>query len=80
MLKSLDSSALSSALMFGLLCFVAVGHSGAEVEMPRVLDDRMSLELVSQEPGIVTPIGLAFDQAGRLLVIESHTHFPPDQY
>ena len=40
----------------------------------------MKLELVAKEPDIVTPIGLTFDQRGRLLVIESHTHFPPDDY
>lgn len=47
---------------------------------PRVLDDRMRLELVAKEPDIVTPVGLTFDHKGRLLVIESHTHFPKADY
>jgi putative membrane-bound dehydrogenase-like protein len=47
---------------------------------PRVTDDRYKLELVASEPEIVTPIGLAFDRKGRLLVIESHTHHRPEGY
>ena len=47
---------------------------------PHVLDDRLTLELFAQSPDVVTPIGLTFDQSGRLLVIESHTHFPGDDY
>lgn len=47
---------------------------------PRVASDRYQLEMVATEPDIVTPIGLAFDQKGRLLVVESHTHQQPDGY
>jgi putative membrane-bound dehydrogenase-like protein len=54
--------------------------AAAEVQMPRVLDDRLQLELVAAEPDIVTPTGIAVDQRGRVLVIESHTHFRPDDY
>ena len=43
-------------------------------------DDRYKLELVASEPEIVTPIGMAFDRQGRLLVIESHTHERPEEY
>ena len=43
-------------------------------------DDRYKLELVASEPEIVTPIGMAFDRKGRLLVIESHTHQRPKDY
>jgi putative membrane-bound dehydrogenase-like protein len=35
---------------------------------------------VAEQPEIVTPIGMTFDQRGRLLVIESHTHFRPENY
>lgn len=38
------------------------------------------LELVAKEPDIVTPIALAFDANGRLLVVESHTHQRPKEY
>lgn len=47
---------------------------------PRVLIDGAKLELIASEPAIVTPVGLAFDSAGRLLVIESHTHQRPAGY
>jgi putative membrane-bound dehydrogenase-like protein len=47
---------------------------------PRVADSRYKLELVASEPEIVTPIGVAFDRQGRLLVVESHTHQRPKEY
>ncbi len=51
-------------------------------EKPRLLVDQpgFGLELVASEPDIVTPIGMAFDPQGRLLVIESHTHHRPEDY
>jgi len=59
-----------------LVClFVCCGVGNLVASEPRVLDHRMQLELVAREPDIVTPVGLTFDQQGRLLVIESHTHF-----
>jgi putative membrane-bound dehydrogenase-like protein len=45
-----------------------------------VTNERYKLELIASEPDIVTPIGMAFDRQGRLLVIESHTHEPPEGY
>src|SRR5437879_4106452 len=50
------------------------------VEMPVVADARLKLELVAAEPDIVTPMGIAVDERGRLLVVESHTHFRPADY
>jgi putative membrane-bound dehydrogenase-like protein len=47
---------------------------------PRVTHERYPLELIATEPQIVTPVGMTFDRAGRLLVIESHTHQPPEKY
>lgn len=47
---------------------------------PQVLDERLQISLVASEPDVVTPIGLTFDHRGRLLVIESHTHFPLEDY
>ena len=51
-----------------------------EAAPPRVTDDRCKLELIAIEPEIVTPIGMAFDREGRLLVVESHTHQRPEGY
>ncbi len=62
------------------LLYVALALVAAPVEMPRVVDDRLQLELILQEPDIVTPTGLTIDARGRVLVIESNTHFRPDGY
>lgn len=67
---------LAGVLAIGwLLC-----GAGLRAEPPRVLLDDYTLEQVAREPDIVTPVALAFDQQGRLLVIESHTHQRPDDY
>ena len=65
----------TAGLLAALCLFAADG-----VEMPRILDDRLKLELVAAEPDIVTPTGIGVDEQGRVLVIESNTHFPPDGY
>src|SRR5690349_8070722 len=52
----------------------------APVELPRVVDPRLRIELVAAEPDIVTPTGIAVDERGRVLCIESHTHFRPKDY
>src|SRR5687768_6652966 len=52
----------------------------ADIAPPKVLDDRLQLQLVAAEPDVVTPTGLAVDERGQVLVIESHTHFRPEGY
>ncbi len=49
-------------------------------ELPRCVDPSLSIELVASEPSIVTPVSCRFDSKGRLFVVESHTHFPPENY
>jgi len=69
--------------MNALLLLVAAfspGANPAPVEMPRVLDDRLVIELFTAEPDLVTPTGIAVDSKGRVLVVESHTHFAPEGY
>jgi putative membrane-bound dehydrogenase-like protein len=63
-----------------LLLPIALSISSAEAAEPRLSRDQYHLELVAQEPEIVTPIAMAFDGAGRLLVVESHTHQRPEDY
>lgn len=67
------------ALVFFL---VLCGQSMAQEkpEVPKVVDPRLVVELFAAAPQIKHPIGLDFDSKGRLLVIESHTHFPPAGY
>jgi len=59
---------------------IALTLLSAPPEMPQVKDDRLQLQLVAEAPQIVTPTGLAVDRQGRVLVIESHTHFRPNGY
>lgn len=60
---------------------IAAGTAGAgEPRPPLLLADGYRLELVATDPDIVTPVGAACDDRGRLFVIESHTHFPPQGY
>ena len=62
---------------------VALTQAGPEVPAsgpPKVTDPRLVLEQVAREPVIVTPTGLAVDSRGRVLIIESHTHFRPKDY
>jgi putative membrane-bound dehydrogenase-like protein len=49
-------------------------------DVPRASDPRLEVTLFAAAPDIVHPIGIDFDSKGRLLVIESHTHFPPGDY
>ncbi|WP_010584897.1 PVC-type heme-binding CxxCH protein [Schlesneria paludicola] len=52
----------------------------AEEDRPVSLDPRLVIELVAESPQLVTPTGIDVDQFGRVWVIESHTHFPPEGY
>jgi putative membrane-bound dehydrogenase-like protein len=49
-------------------------------ELPHVHDRRLHLSLVAEAPDIVTPTGVAVDEQGVIFVVESHTHFPPEDY
>ncbi len=64
-----------------LLAYFTVSVSvAAAVEPPRLLDPNLQIELIASEPDLVTPTGCCFADDGALLVIECHTHFPPDDY
>ena len=56
------------------------GESLAKSGLPRSLDSRLVFEQIAAEPDIVTPTGIAVDGRGRVLVVESHTHFRPEGY
>ena len=47
---------------------------------PKSSDGRIKVELIAEAPKIVTPTGVGVDTKGRVLVIESHTHFRPKDY
>lgn len=49
-------------------------------DRPKPVDARLAIDLFAAEPDIVTPTGITVDARGRVLVIESHTHFRPEGY
>uniref|UniRef100_A0A7C2NUU5 C-type cytochrome n=1 Tax=Schlesneria paludicola TaxID=360056 RepID=A0A7C2NUU5_9PLAN len=67
-----------SRLLIGLCLLSSVGTAVAAP--PRVLDDRLKLDLFAEQPQIVTPTGIDVDHRGRVWAIESNTHFPPEGY
>lgn len=67
-------------LWLGLtFCAYAVPAIGPN-DPPRALDERLVIERFAAQPDVVTPTGLVVDRKGRVLVIESHTHFRPEGY
>ncbi len=59
---------------------VGLSVTPLSAEAPRVLLEGVKLEQVASEPDIRTPVGMIFDDQGRLLVVESHTHKRPEKY
>jgi putative membrane-bound dehydrogenase-like protein len=72
----LQGLSMSRALLFVLLV-ATLAHAE---DLPKVLDERLKLELIAEAPLVRTPIGIAIDEKGRVYVIESHTHFRPNDY
>ncbi len=66
--------------LLGIFSVALPGVGAAAIDIPKAVDDRLVVELFAAEPDIVTPTGIAVDALGRVLVIESHTHFPPQNY
>lgn len=56
------------------------GTSKEKIDPPTVADSALKVDLFASDPLLRTPIGLAFTQDGKLLVIESNTHFRPPGY
>lgn len=56
------------------------GTSKEKIEPPTVVDPALKVDLFASDPLLRTPIGLTFTQDGKLLVIESNTHFRPPGY
>ena len=52
----------------------------AEPDPPKAMVPGIKVSLFAMEPGIVTPIGATVDAQGRLLAVESNSHFRPKKY
>ncbi len=59
---------------------LGLARTGPRPRLPKCLIRRLVFERIAAEPEIVTPTGIAVDGRGRVLVIESHTHFRPPNY
>ncbi|MEZ0274669.1 MAG: hypothetical protein ACAH88_07175, partial [Roseimicrobium sp.] len=71
------SLALAAALVVSG-CPVSILHGQtAAPEAPKVDDATLQVTLFAQEPLVQQPIGMTFTKDGKLLVIQSNTHFPP---
>lgn len=70
----------SLALTMWLSWAGTAAETRAQVEVPACVDGRLAVELFAQDPDLVTPTGIAVDTRGRVLVVESNTHFPPEGY
>ena len=68
-----------SPARLSLLLAAAVSSVLAQ-DAPKVNDPALQAALFASEPLIQTPIGMTFDKKGRLIVIESHTHFRPKNW
>jgi putative membrane-bound dehydrogenase-like protein len=66
---------MRASLCLAIVLFIS--SDGTAQELPNLDDPELQIELFATEPLIQQPIGMAFDQKGRLFVIESHTHFRP---
>ncbi|MBL8829605.1 MAG: PQQ-dependent sugar dehydrogenase [Planctomycetaceae bacterium] len=62
-----------------LWCLTGVALFAAD-DLPRSLDPRVEIMQFADSTQIVHPVSVDFDRRGRLLVIESHTHFRPAGY
>jgi len=61
--------------------FIAAAFaSSIQAANPKSPDPSVMVELIADAPQIVTPTGVGVDAVGRVLVIESHTHFRPKEY
>ena len=68
------------ASMAACACSAIAQPARDDAPPPQSSDPRIVIELFAEHPQIVTPTGLAVDRAGHVFVIESNTHFRPDNY
>ncbi|HWG45919.1 MAG TPA: PVC-type heme-binding CxxCH protein [Gemmataceae bacterium] len=80
MKQLLACSAAVALVLIGWIVPLVHSEDKQRTESPRAADPRLRVDLFAAAPDIVHPISMAFDSRGRLLVIESHTHFRPSNY
>ncbi len=79
----MNGHATFATILVATLCTGAFGQERKTLKddaPPVSSDPRLVVELFAAAPDIVHPIATDFDAKGRLLVVESHTHFRPTKY
>ncbi len=79
-MNQLAQPQLSSVVLALLALVFNTALTATEIEIPKSLDKRLKIELFAAEPDVMTITGLTVDAKGRVLAVESHTHFRPDDY
>jgi putative membrane-bound dehydrogenase-like protein len=75
------AAAMTAAMLFTLSALhTTAAAPPVEITPPTSPDGSVQISLFAAEPDIVTPIGATVDSHGRLLVIESASHFRPKGY
>lgn len=69
----------SCSVLFVLLCYSCKENNPA-VDNMTVLDENLYLELIAQEPEIMTPIGMTIDDQDDIYILESHTDSVKEGY
>lgn len=67
-------------VQYFFLLILTVWSKAQGAEKPKSLDSNFELQLFVDDSMVSTPVGCTIDGKGRLLVVESHTHFRPDNY
>lgn len=78
LLSNIANTGLRAAAL--ALALVIAAAARADDDIPKPHDPRLLITRFAAAPDIVQPINCAIDHKGRLLVIESHTHFRPQNY
>ena len=62
------------------LCFSTSLYADDRESEIKILQKGVKFSLIAEHPDLVTPTGVDVDEQGRIWVVASHTHFPPDDY
>ncbi|MEZ6115506.1 MAG: c-type cytochrome [Pirellulaceae bacterium] len=63
-----------------VVCLILGSGRFSSADVPQLFDADFQLRKLTEAPALVTPIAVAVDADGRILVIESHTHHRPEDY
>ncbi len=78
--RSLQFYLFTSCSIVFVLLFSSCKEKNPSVENLSVLDENLIVELIAQEPDIMTPIGMAIDNQDAIYILESHTHTVKEGY